>query len=462
MIYKNNNDISFYFICLMMQSLNVWKKLYYKQNKEYLLPVKLKSKYGSISNLKGLYIKNSPRPDLNCSHPFDGTGYISKYYFSNNEIHYSSKIVNIEQNKNNSGIFGPYNFPLSLNIKNASNTNVLMWNNEFISFYEGGSPYSIDYNNYYLDFKDGLPFTTKNELIDKTLRDIGILGDAVCAHPKINNEHLILCSIKYDLFNRSHILFYVLDKLNNLIITHTIKLDSFIYFHDFLVTDNFIIFHQHEYNIDLKSITNKGIANALSSKDTLSSNIYILDRSINQYHTIKIEGNPFITHFISAKEDEDNKSLNIQFIQYHKYFIPGNSIDFHLKHPGSIRDISINLSANTINDDSKLNIWIEFPIFDDISNTSFSTFGNIHPQEGICQLNNDRLEQYWIPINSMFSEPFIIEDKYIGTLCYDIKDDETTLQFFKKYKLAEGPIAIYELPEKIMSLGLHGNYYSIK
>lgn len=445
--------------------LEAWKKVNYVSNPEYKIPVRLKCVQGHLPlDAKGTYYKNTPHPRAG-QFFLDGDGQVSKYTIRNGQVYYSSRTVMTTHVAREhiigrwlyNGAFGARGIlPM---IKNVSNTNVIKWGGQLISFYEGGAPYELDEclhtRGLYKGFADGWPIVSGNKEVDAMLKDTGIIGDAVCAHPKIIDDRLVLIKQQYNTDMECCLIILEIDKNHDVVSTKSYWLNSFNYIHDFDVTDDYYIIHHHNYIVNFNDCVSNGVANGIcSDKGKEVSQFIIIDRKTGKMNQVNVPGNFWISHYARCKKNKNN-ILDIDFIEYPNYIRLGH-VDTIANVPrGYFTRISIDTRTMTFIDSQRNNVWIEFPI--GTGETIYAVGGVQNPQEGICRIHNGNIVDSYTPGKQLlFSEPFIF-DSMLGVLCYSALEEKTTLQFFDSNKLIEGPKAIFEYPTKIVSLGLHGS-----
>lgn len=450
--------------------LEAWKKVYHISNPEVRLPVRLKCIHGHIpKNVNAIYYKNTPHP-RNGQFFLDGDGQVSKYNIKNSQVFYSSRYVQtphvlIEQHTN----IGVYNGAFGSRgilpfIKNVSNTGVVEWNDRLMSFYEAGAPFQLDKKTLHTigtfnGYSDGLPFTSGDHYIDEIMRKNHVIGDAVGAHPKIYNSRLILVRQQFGRMMDSRVTFFEYDKNNVCVAENGVHLETFNYFHDFAVCESYYIIHQHIFEpIDFGKMWSYGVASSLSSCRVSKESYFVLvDRKTGQSHRVLVPGNFYISHYIQCKEHKNN-ILEVEFIQYPTYVQLTNTAGIAGGVPrGCLSRLYINTSSMTFIQLQQTNLWIEFPVFDVMMNTIYSCGGYAHPQEGIWAIQQGRVIDEYRPVGCLFAEPFLLGSSgLLGTICYDAREEKSTLQIFNSMALSIGPIAVFEYPTTIVSLGLHG------
>src|SRR5210317_301401 len=193
-------------------------------------PVRLTTIKGTVpKKIKGKYFKINPADSTdNLKHPYDGNGMISCFTFEEGEVYYKSKYVDTKHKMLEDkfgirlfqGAFGTRGLlPL---IINPGNTTVIIWNKELLVFSESGIPYRIDIDTLetkggLLNFKEGLPYRTNSNILNKILYNIDHL----------NNDSSVIT-------------FYEIDTDMNILSIKTYKTNNRLYFvHDFIVTEHY-------------------------------------------------------------------------------------------------------------------------------------------------------------------------------------------------------------------------------
>lgn len=416
---------------------------------QFVRPVKLNVLKGSVpKGIRGTYHKVGPAwrsQDLPI-HPFDGDGYITKMRFDDGEVHFQGRYIN-KGAKKARAFSGPL-FSLA-GLENPSNTNIIPWgNNMLIAFYEGGAPRLIQEDTLevvengcsigHKGFKDGWPVETGWDWLDGVLRDQGIIGDCINAHPKMTDEGLLIMRLAYrwNMFEGivTHITFFTATIDNNIVKTKNVNIPGFVYMHDFMKVEDYrddkdcYAFFHHP----LRFSQGDGIATSLVDDDNKVSVLYILECSegvvsVEKIKKVTIPNKCFTTHHVSAKRISKNV-LEIFTICY-----PG-----YLEGEGRLVQMLIDLEKEELIEQRVINNnWLEFPVLSDDGSIYVSTLGSKEVIAG---------------------EPVLMQDgenTYISVMCYKIQQKNTVLMIFD----AElNNICELEFPCAYIPIGLHGTF----
>lgn len=451
-----------------------WMKSF--QNiKEYHIPTQLKIIHGSVPrNIHGTYYKCGPgefyKYDSSVAHPFDGDGYVSSYHFHSGKVYYMSRFVNTLHRQNEMkenkrlymGAFGtePHNHA----IKNPGNTNVIPWNDELFVFCESGIPYRLDKMTLETlgslkPFQEGLPIRTHSQLIDTYMYRNNIIGDIVCAHPKVIDDKIVFYSIIFH-GKQSTITFFEIDKSLNIVSQTPYTIDGHIYFlHDFIVSNDYYVFIQHSLQFDIKNIK-KGLVNCLHSDPNKSENtIHAVPRPNSSKPFLKntsIKG--FITHHITPPRVSSKYHMVFYSIMYPE-IINWSDMD-HMKE-GTICKTYWNLLTNEVSQEKITDLWIEFPISDTDTNRLYSVLAKSRNAQGsLAKFSIEpfhKLASWDADEDSFLGEPMVDNTGHLLTTCYDANKNESYLYIFDTKYISNGPIAVLQLPDPV-PVGLHGSW----
>jgi all-trans-8'-apo-beta-carotenal 15,15'-oxygenase len=400
---------------------------------EYITPIKLRDRIGRGCG-EGIYIKNGPawkQLHDKKDHPFDCNGFITKITLQNGEAYYQGRYIKSISNNKSKAFKGPLGlYPIA----NVSNTNIIYWGGKLVSFFEGGSPYLIDFNT--LDtlgtlhgYKDGFPIYGLN------------CGNCVNAHPfkDLINNRLILMELSF-LPGKTIIIFKEYDNMWNIVHETKVFIDAFFYTHDFVVTNEYYIFCHHPLHINLnKIIKGSGIAMCLEQDNIMQNYIYYVHRTTGKITKIVLQEKGFISHLCMSYNNK-----YIYGILYPKY------MEFR---KGKL----IKVSNGTGNLQCVSNYWCEFPNL--IGKNIFLTksLANNHPMQCISKIHNDdSVEDIYIGS----------DNEFVGEPIGDIKGNV----YFQKYDTLkkESCLCVYSNDGKLISnlhisdeyvpLGLHGSF----
>ena len=373
-------------------------------------------------NLKGIYVQNGPGEFYlkgHLSHPFDGDGYIRKIEFKDGEAYYQGRYIQtwqrsmeqICQRRLFSGAFGTP--PLYTVLKNPVNTNVVFLNEAHLAASsEMGKTYLLDI---------------------QTLETLGTYLHTISAHSHQG------VSVERDYRNGQTKLTFT-DSVD----IH-VALPNFVYFHDFALTPNYILFMDHGLSMDVWKGVWEGWVNGLTFEEQPTV-LYWVHRTTGDVTSIELDVTGFSYHCVCAKETED--LLEIYYILYPTFFsTPSEECQ------GKLMRTQVNLNNHTQTTQVIHPIWMEMPVYDSKKNECFVILPD---RQGFGRLNltTHRLEIYSEP-GKIFNEPFY-EENYVMTLVYDVETHGTELYIFQRSKPWKDPKRL-SIPISI-PMGLHGSY----
>src|SRR3990167_2572787 len=136
------------------------------------------------------------------------------------------------------------NESIRMKFKNPSNTNVYYWGGKVLACWESGLPYALD------------PITLKT-LGKDTLG--GALAEASClaAHFRydVKNNLLVTFSLRLSLSGNTKIYIHEFDENWRIVNQHKLSWENYYYAHDFLLTENYFIFHHSPfYNLKMENV----------------------------------------------------------------------------------------------------------------------------------------------------------------------------------------------------------------
>jgi len=463
--------------------------------------------------LKGTLFRNGPGlthlfgTDL--VHPIDGDGMVCSITFpGNGTAHFRSKFVKtkeylLEQKekkmlfKGMMGSFPPRSLRdrikewkedviemkvPNLRFKNPSNTNVYYWGGKLLSCWENGLPYRLDPAT--LD-------TIQEDNLDGLLND----PDSFGAHFRIDatNDVLVAFSLKLNYRRNSDLYIYEFDNHFHLVQKKTISLEQYYYCHDFLLTENYYIFH-HTPFLDMNPSNMVKVFTELTAPGKLlkhyrhlPSRMIVIPRDVDSKEPIRyFDTDPcHIYHHLNAWEEGDiiylstvclDENITMEFA--HKIWLSNAE-----EAPGYIYNYRINLAQHTITREKADECSCEFPSVHPFMNGKPFRFGYLmasdfpfHPipyQEVVKfdRLGKDR--QVWSAREQggILGEPVFVPRKGYGlptsaeeedegwviVQVYYYQTHETQFVILDAKNIPSGPVARLKLRHHT-PLQFHGTY----
>eukprot|EP00947_MAST-08B_sp_MAST-8B-sp1_P001059 g1059.t1 len=188
--------------------------------------------------------------------------------------------------------------------KNTANTNQVLWNDEVLALWEGGLPHSVDTQTLATKREDNLGGLLKNS------------RQQFSAHPRIDAQRGHLVNFGANLTKRKpQLTVWEVDGQYRPVQTHKVHLlRRGCLAHDFLITENFVIFVQSPVQMKMMPMfMGKGIDEFMVDADTSSdlTLLYIMPRDYQDEtnHRAKVFSAPagFTYHHINAFEEEEEE-----------------------------------------------------------------------------------------------------------------------------------------------------------
>lgn len=437
--------------------MNTKQISYLFQNaKEYKVPIRIGK---TPTTLNGTYFKVGPGKfnsyDIPCKHPFDADGCISKFIFNNGYISYQSQYVKSKQyhiekffqKRIFQGTFGTPGW-LPFLLKHPLNTNCVQLNDiddVLLVLSDGAKPHLVHsktlenitninmiqkYKNL-LDLSLGSHYRYDSDKQTYTFFSISYM-------PKING------TIK------SRIVFVEVDKHCKKIFQTHIDICGFVYFHDFSMTKNYILFFHHPLSVNIKTLFKyQCLAESIQS-ETKPTDIYALSRIYhNNIHVLHTNDIWYSFHHIHAIETLD--AIELFHIAYPKFFYTVSDFKDINKH-GTLYSTNIRFHDSTLYTciNTQISYSCEFPIVH--SNRIFmcsQTMRNIMMMDNCKEWKMIFEEKE----DTYYSEPWII-DAYLFVISISFGDVyKKELVIYDIYNSKH--IETLLLPDDV-PIGLHG------
>ena len=267
-------------------------------------PIKYDKKYNSIiSKFNGFYGLIGPYVDFykakSLIELFTGNGLVQGVFFNNGTMIQTNHTINTEkkQHEDKWGKMPNHLFtsillttlqkvnmvPISTG---TANTALVHFKNKTLALYETDYPYSLSVN-----FNQSSISTLKKERIHNVTSFSG--------HTKIINNTIE--TIEYDLMKKC--IYYIRMHLDYSIIEKTPISTHFLpVVHDFITTENYLIFFDSPLDIDVNKLFCNSFPVSLTNKTTY---IHVLNKKTRKVHTYNCKDSFYIFHFADFKETND-------------------------------------------------------------------------------------------------------------------------------------------------------------
>jgi len=351
----------------------------------------------------------------------------------------------------------------------------------------------------------GMPFTTGLPWLDKVA--VGIVGDPLSAHPKIDRQTQRLITYGYRARTSidsvlkgnglldSEITMYEFDQNWNAVVRRPFYVDGFCFVHDFVFTENYYIFFQNPADFDPLPyvVGEKNPAQVIkwvgsSSRRTL---VHVIPRNAKGKRHLLETPACFIFHHSRGFEVDDKIIVDSVVLPFFPDFDSLTSSPDEVDNYGvrsrnfsevpinRLERITIDLGKGKVERSLPRGRSLEFPTTGHVPDAKLrhryeyaacaahSTKNAAF--QGICRLNMDTGEEVaHFPGPRMFTtEPIFVskpgsveeDDGWLLMLVTDAESDRTGLFVYDGASLDRGPLGIAWLPKgEIIPYGLHGSF----
>lgn len=374
-------------------------------------------------------------------------------------------------------------------IKNVANTNVLFWANRLLALWEGGLPHRIE--------PDSL-----RTFGEYKIKDLLKPGDTFSAHPRLDSKtgRLINFSSSQKV-SGSDLSIFEFDKDFNVLKQRMVTIPGFVFFHDFVVTENYYIFNKAPIQFNpLPFLLGKlGPAECIQFDPSSPAILYLIPRDgSSPVEEIKLDSH-FNFHFANAYEqngevifdvvwcnnmelgkNEEKKEPIWTKIDYGKQVPYSTLVRYTLTPPSSpSRSSSPSTSSPswTYSKKSLSSTQLDFPTINlDKSciphRYTYAACGSdpsqSSPVQGVVKIDSVQgTEQKWMPLKHEYLGESIFvnkkdgskaeDDGYLMSFLMNGKENTSEFVIFDAQNVSKGPIVRVPLPTKI-PFGLHGSF----
>lgn len=422
------------------------------------------------SELEGAYMRNGPNPlfpPISYTFPFDGDGMIHAIYIADGKAHYRNRFVKtkgyLAEKKAGKAIYGGIMHPIMPDpkligpdgdpgpFKNGAFIHIIRHAGHYLAMWEGGPAYEMDIKLGTLG--EWQPIGSKKPI-------------PVVPHTRFDPKTGELWLINYDI-EPPYLSVYQIDKQGKLQTKVDIDKPYSTMMHDFLLTENYVIFYDCPVVFDAdKLMSGKDI---ISWKPELGVRIGVMHRkthNIEWFHTDAF----FVFHFANAYENKDEIIIDFVRHPYLEFIDSGNDEVNH-----TLFRTKLNLSKKTVANEQLDDRHIEFPRIKETQDTLQHRFvytpgKMIEKTENFHALIKYDVETQSTQIHDFGSTHEIGEavfvprknathedDGYLMLFVYDKTENNSEFVILNAAHLSDQPIARVKLPRRIPH-GLHGTW----
>lgn len=425
------------------------------------------------AELAGTYYRNGANPQfpqLPSYHIFDGDGMIHAFEIGDGVCHYRNRWVrtdrfNAERSAGErlfSGLMsGQSPDPRTEGVSpNTANTNIVWHGGRLLALWEGGPPYQLDPDTLdtvgVYDFDGGL------------VRPSG--GASVTAHPKIDPTTGELVFFGYNL-TAPFLSFGVADASGKL--TRRFDFDSphASMLHDFLVTDEYVVFPVFPNTFSFENFAKTGVPMAWEPER--GTHLGVLPRNGGPDDVVWIQMDPCNAfHFLNAYSN--NGRIVADVCRFDSLPLFGTDPG-----PPELRRWTLDLSAGSVAEETLDDFAVDFPRIDDrfagLQHRQAWFAGAYDPKgtladgffNTVVHYDFERGTRKYVPLaeNDCAGEPLFIErgpdaeegDGFVLFLAYRGDEKRSDLLILDAQNVDREPLATVKLPHAI-PLGFHGNW----
>lgn len=357
--------------------------------------------------LNGSYLRNGPNPyftPYTYTYPFDGDGMIHKMTLAHGWAAYRNRFVktknlNFEQ-KAGKALYGGFKMPLMPDPKyvkdsdptrNCASVHIARFGDKLLAFYEASSAYELN---------DDLQTIGEWRLPNKKKLEIN-------AHHRrdLKTGHFYACTYAVD--KAPYLTVYEFDQHANLLKTIPIEKLYSTMIHDFVITENYIIFFDTPAIFDLQGLG--AHKDFLSFQQDKPTRIILLHKVTHEVQVIETESF-FVYHFVNAYEQ--NHKIMIDFVHHESLNV--NPAAHPSKRGPRLYRAEIDLTHMTYHHFSLCDEKVEFPTY------ALALTGQPYRYAYCCTETSNKVEHF----NAILKYDFLENKHELFSFGDDIEVDE--------------------------------------
>jgi carotenoid cleavage dioxygenase-like enzyme len=217
------------------------------------------------------------------------------------------------------------------------------------------------------------------------------------------------------------------------------------YFHDFAVTESYIIFLLHSLEVDTAKVLTHGAAGCLRSCE--GTRVCVVTDDDVRWHAVAADPNVFVTHVANVAQTDSH--IEIDAICYAGYMnIAGGATLSRFAVPrfnGTEKAIVQKLS----------NTWCEFPVRLEGGNVLMCS-GSAHPLQCMSEWRDGSLNVVFHRQGWIVSEPTVATCGCVMFLAYDCDESRTKLVILAAPSW--DVLCVLDFPDAFVPIGIHGEF----
>lgn len=404
-------------------------------------------------------------------HSFEGDGAITAVRVAGGEAEFATKLVRtdefMEEERSQKMLYGmsvPWLRRMSNVVRGKSkipaNVNVMMWQDKLLAVPEGGAPWHLDADT--LDTVGALEMD-------------GLRSGYHSAHPHRIDSRDASFSFRILWGKSTQLSLLVYPDEGPARELAKIEIDGVVYFHDFIATDDHLIFFIPPVRVDIfRAIFRVGPFRKLFKwQPELGTRILVVpidqpDKPV-EIHTDAL----YVWHFANAFTRGDEICVDFSYWPDFSSFDAVGDPNYKITSQPSLRRARIDVAKRTCEIDVLSDMTSEFPsvpVYEQgLTSVNLFSQSDTEHESGILYCNATTLEsrRFLFGAGQLASEPNLItprgstdlEEAIVSTLVYDLEAHSSFLALFNAAHIEDGPIAKIWSQHHI-PMTFHGGWYA--
>ena len=438
--------------------------------------------------LNGAYYRNGPNPQFaprGGYHWFDGDGMIHGFFFEDGRCDYRNRWVRTDrfERERDAGesLFGGLGDMAAGDPRvegmsgNAANTNIVWHAGRLLALWEAGPPTELDpltlETRGLHDFDGALV-----RKIDPGLagNEDGIVPGIMTAHPKMDPDTGEMHMFGYSPIP-PHLIYMVVDREGRLVRSEEIDVPFASMMHDFIVTDEHVVFPVFPAAFDLAAIEQTG--SPLVWRPELGTHIGVMPRDGGNADVVWLESDPcYVFHPMNAHSE--GSRVTAEVARYPK--LPFFGVD--QAQAATLHRWTLDLSSGTVKEEPLDDCPTEFPRFDErLAGKAYRhgySGGGANPLGDVdfdsspgfdsvlhYDLQSGQKKTHTLPAGDSVGEPVFVPrsadapegDGFVLVLCHRGAENRSDLLILDAQSVEAAPLATVQLPHRV-PYGFHGNW----
>jgi carotenoid cleavage dioxygenase len=418
-------------------------------------------------DFQGIYMRNGPNPALpqiSYTYPLDGDGMLHAIYLDEGKASYRNRFVEtkglLAERKAGHALYGGVTHPIPVDpkligkngdpgpIKNGAFIHIIKHANQYLALWESGSAYEVS-----------AQLQTKGEWCPQSSKQ----PFHISAHTRVDIKTGALYGFTYEL-QPPYLSFFIINRDGKLIKTIAIDKPYPSMLHDFVLTENHIVFFDCPAVFNTKALATGD--NMLQWQRNLGVKIGIINKTTEVISWIKTE--PFfVFHFVNAFEK--NNQIIVDYVKHQELNLLNTK---NSSNKPMLYRTTIDIDAKSVKHQQLDDRLVEFPRINENFTAKTHRYLYVPTKNNSKQFN--ALLKYDLQQGNSLLHDFgdsseigeavfastnnDIEDAgYVMLFVYDKKENNSRFVLLNAQDFTAEPAAIIKLPRRVPH-GLHGSW----